>query len=156
MSFSTCEAAALTLLAGASGFSADTVVAADFGILSRGPDQLLVLTYSDFMQEDIAGGGDRFITWGFGLHLYLRWVDNPSVHVAASVARQAIIDRMNAYYRLNGASNVFKAGVMSGAVPGLGEPPGALNNIVVGSVKYYHETMRLEVVEELDFDYAEA
>jgi len=153
MSHESCEAALQTVLAGVAGFSADTVVLADFGILSRGPDQLMVLTYAGFDQEDVAGQGDRFITWRETIHLYVRYVDNVQVHALARTTRQGIIDRLNAYYRLNSASNVFRADVFSGSTPGLGEPPGALANIQVGAVKYYHETFNVEMVEESDFAY---
>lgn len=155
MSYTTCEDALRTLLAGVTGFSSENVVAGNFGILSLGYDRVLVLSYSDFDQEDDGGGGDRMISWHLTAHLYERYVDDPTVHALAAVDRQAIIDRVNAYYRLNGAPNVNHADVMSGSVPGLGDPPGALANIVIGNVKYYHETFRVTIVEELDFAYAE-
>lgn len=151
MSYTTSEAAAQAVLAGVTGFSTATVVLGDFGQLSRGPAQLMVLSYAGFEQEINAGAGDVFITWNILLHLYVKYVDDVTVHARAAVLRQAIIDRLNAYYRLNGAANVNHAEVMSGSVPGTGEPPGALANVVIGNVKYYKETFRVSIVEESDF-----
>jgi len=118
----------------------------DFRILGRGLGSAIIIGYDGFEQRRVSDNGEHEIDWRFVLRLLVRTQDEFSGSQAAGIARQLIIDKINAYPKL-GTSIVFDALVNTGE-----EIP---EDIEMGGIRYVLEVLRCIATEELSVSYEE-
>jgi hypothetical protein len=148
MSYQTCENALLALMQGVTGFSSATVTAADAKTLAAGPRYALVLRHGGFSQEVDAGDGSLLRSWEIRGDLYVKHTNDSQVHADAVAARQAIMDKSNAYPTLNlGQDVIYDALLEAGDLED--------EEIVVGSTKYQQQVLRWRVRESIDSNWQE-
>src|SRR5258706_8068921 len=127
MSYAICESALQFLLYEVDGFTRGSVILGNHGALNSGYDQAIVIRYADFRQEDI-GRADKNITWGIELAIFIRYLDDFTVHENAKLVRQNIIDKLNSHPQLDKTDGVVVSEITAGA--SCGAPPGGpLSNI---------------------------
>ena len=146
MSYTQVRDDLVALLQGVTNFSSDSVAAGDFSLLNRGLDRAIVVTYLRVdVERDTYGRNLR--RWRFGITLHERLVpDEASVEARAAIDREAILNRVMSYPKLN-ASNVTDAVVVSGEDLG--------DEIQIGGVRYFRELFEVEAIEWVVADYQE-
>lgn len=119
----------------------------DMKILSGGHVKAAVVDYGGFAQERRAFGGDHLVTWTALINLYVRWTTDLQVRDDLRDLRDAVLTRINRQPELGATAGVFDALIVSGeSIP---------EQVVVGSVKFFGETLRCLVVDEVAVSYQE-
>jgi len=117
MSYVTAENALITILTGLAGFSTANVKAGDYRCLKAGITKAIVLQPGPFTHNSQANQYLR-TQWTINIELYIPFGGEMST-VASNIrtVRQAVIDHIDKYPTLNGAS-----GVVLALLQGAGEP----------------------------------
>ena len=117
MSFETMQSALQTLLATVSGYTTANITLADYRVLQRGYEKIIVLRPGAFTRDrlDFAGGRDNI--WNVIVELFIKYKDDAQVQNAIRDERQNIIDKIDQYSKLNNTSGCFHAMIISGAEP---------------------------------------
>ena len=147
MSYQSCRDAAVTQLRSVAGFGAVNVTAGDWSFLNSGPDRGIVVMF-DRMEHRRSGMGRREIDWVLQLHLVEKLLPNAqAAEIVFATDIQAIIDRIDAYPRLNAAAGVLDAHLMEASDTG--------EDITFGSTRYVHYGLILKITEEGSAGYLE-
>lgn len=89
----------------------------DYRILSQGKERAIVLTPGPFSQEPSTFDGDFTIQWEIKIELYIRYSNEPEVATRIAEYRDAIIEKVNQYPKLNGNNQVLIAYIRRGDEP---------------------------------------
>ncbi|KKN73398.1 hypothetical protein LCGC14_0401010 [marine sediment metagenome] len=116
MSYSSVEAAVLTLLQALTGtFAATTDVSrGDYRILDSGADAVAVLVPGAFEQDGIAEGGARKSVrdWNVLIDLFRKYLDEGTTWTNFETDRDAVIAELEKYPTLNGEAGIVR-GIIS-------------------------------------------
>lgn len=145
MSFDAVEDAVIALLATADGLSADQVGRSNAIMLSSGYDRFIVTRYAGFEQIDHAAGGSKLQTWEIDCILNVKWDDDDQVQADLTELRQSVIDKVGVKPTLD--KEVYWADIVTGAP--------LEDDVVVGSVKYQREALRMRVQESVTYAFEE-
>ncbi len=122
MSYSSVEAAVLTLLQALTGtFAATTdVTRGDYRILDSGADTNAVLIPGSFEQDGIAEGGARKSVrdWNVLIDLFRQYADDGTTWTNFETDRDAVMAQLEKYPTLNGESGVVNVVISADADPG--------------------------------------
>jgi len=116
LSYSSVEAAVLTLLQALTGtFAATTDVSrGDYRILDSGADAVAVLVPGAFEQDGIAEGGARKSVrdWNVLIDLFRKYLDEGTTWTNFETDRDAVIAELEKYPTLNGEAGIVR-GIIS-------------------------------------------
>ena len=119
----------------------------DLKVLAGGTAKAAIIDYGGFTQQRRSMGGDHVVTWLALVNLYVRYQDDAQVRDDLRDFRDAVLTRINRYPELNATAGVFDAFVVGGeSMP---------EQVLVGSVKFFGETLRCEVADEIAVTYQE-
>lgn len=115
--------------------------------IQGGAQKIAKLSYAGMEQERRSMGGDHVITWTIEIELYFRYTNDAATRNGLRDLRNAILNRVNAYHKLGGASGVFDAFITRGETRD--------EDIRFGSIQYYGESLFCEIQEEVFVTYQE-
>ncbi len=122
MSYSSVEAAVLTLLQALTGtFAATTdVTRGDYRILDSGADAVAILVPGAFEQDGIGEGGARKSVrdWNVLIDLFRKYVDDGTTWTNFETDRDAVMGQLEKYPTLDGESGVVNVIISADADPG--------------------------------------
>ncbi len=122
MSYSSVEAAVLTILQGLTGTFASTsdVTRGDYEVLDSGAGATAVLIPGSFEQDGIGEGGARksVRNWNVLIDLFRKYVDEGTTWTSFETDRDAVIAEIERYPTLNSEAGIVNVIVRSDADPG--------------------------------------
>jgi len=119
MSYTSVEAAAITVLQLHADYSTANVSAGDYRILAKGLVKYVVFQPGSILDRGTSQASRRMRTlWEINLELFLPFTDEIST-IASEIRaeRSIVIDHMDAYPTLNGATGVIMASMTGGSPP---------------------------------------
>ncbi len=117
MSYESMQTALRTVLTGIPGYTVINVSLADYRVLQKGYTKSMVMRPGPFERERLDFAGGHQTTWDIILELFVKYQDDTQVQNSIRDERQSIIDQVDTYPFLNGASGCFHAMITRGLEP---------------------------------------
>jgi len=120
MSYSSVEAALLTVIRLMSGYTTTNTSAGDYRILNASSGKSVILTPGAVVAREVVAAPRRMRTvWGINIELAIPFRgDVSTVATAVRTDRQALIDHVDKYPTLNSAAGVLTALIIGADEPG--------------------------------------
>lgn len=148
MSYELIEAGVSTVIKKIVGFDGDNVSQGDWRILGHGKAKAVVLMPGRFNRIPGTVQNNNQVTWDVEIELYILWDGEQDTTVATlKTQRQAIMDEVNKFRKLDGVSGVMQALVSDGDVV---EP-----FISPNGATFWKQTMICQVLESESFTRSE-
>lgn len=148
MSYSSVEAAVLTILQGLTGTfaSTDDVTRGDYRILDSGANANAVLIPGAFEQDGIAEGGARksVRAWNVLIDLFRKYVDDGTTWTNFETDRDAVMAELELYPTLNSEAGIVGVTISADA------DPGEVFDEDDGGPFFVWQRMRLTITERAD------